>query len=104
MNWFEHIPRARHEEFLKALHNKVGRGAQVFIAMVHLCDEWRAQLFTKPGEADFYGVRQRPDGSRYEIIDNVFGEEELRRIFAPRSKRLKVRSGKAYYWVTYQTA
>lgn len=103
MNWFEHVPRARHEEFLNVLHDKVGRGARVFIGMVHLRDESRAQLFTKPGGADSYGVRQRPDGSRYEIIDNVFGKEELSRIFSPRSKRLKMTSGQAYYWVTYET-
>jgi 2-polyprenyl-3-methyl-5-hydroxy-6-metoxy-1,4-benzoquinol methylase len=104
MNWFEHVPRARHEEFLNALHDKVGRGARVFIGMVQLGDDWRAQLFRKPGQADFYGLRRRPDGSQYEIIDNAFGEGELRRIFGPRSKRLKVTWGKAYYWVTYQTA
>jgi SAM-dependent methyltransferase len=104
MNWFEHVPRARHEEFLDALHNRVGRGARVFIGMVHLSDDWQAQLYTKPGASDAYGLRRRPDGSLFEIIDNVFGEQELRRIFAPRSRRLKVKSGKAYYWVTYETA
>jgi 2-polyprenyl-3-methyl-5-hydroxy-6-metoxy-1,4-benzoquinol methylase len=103
MNWFEHVPRARHGEFLDSLHGKLG-GARVFIGMVRLSDHWRAQLFTKPGAADLYGVRQCPDGSRYEIVDNVFGEDELLRIFGPRSKRLKVTSGKAHYWVTYETA
>ncbi|HTK75684.1 MAG TPA: methyltransferase domain-containing protein [Gemmataceae bacterium] len=103
MNWFEHVPRARHDEFLDALHNKLGRGARVFIGMIHLSDEWRAQLYTKPGGADLYGVRQQPDGSQYEIIDNVFAEDELRRVFAPRSKRLNVTWGKAHYWVSYET-
>ena len=104
MNWFEHVPRARLEEFLNVLHNKIGPGARVFIGMAHLSDQWRAQLYTKPGSTDLYGVRQRPDGSLYEIIDNVFGEEELHGIFAPRSKKLKVTSGKTHYWITYETA
>src|SRR5207249_9598047 len=93
MNWFEHVPRARHEEFLNALHGKLGRGARVFIGMVRLSDEWRAQLYKKPGGADLYGVRPQPDGSQYEIIDNGFEEGELRRAFAPRSKRAKVTRG-----------
>ena len=93
MNWFEHVPRARHEEFLDALHGKLGRGARVFIGMVHLSDEWRAQL-SRSRASDLYGVRRRPDGSQYEIIDNVFGEEELRRIFGPRSKRLRVNTAR----------
>jgi 2-polyprenyl-3-methyl-5-hydroxy-6-metoxy-1,4-benzoquinol methylase len=104
MNWFEHVPRARHDEFLDALHAKLSRGARVFIGMVRLSDRWRAQLFTKPGAADLYGVRQCPDGSRYEIVDNVFGPDDLRRIFGPRSRRLTVTSGRAHDWVTYETA
>jgi len=103
MNWFEHIPRVRHEGFLNALHERLGRGARVFIGMAHLRDESRSQLFSKTGSGDLYGVRQRPDGTKYEIIDNIFAEKELRRIFAPRSRRLKVTSGRAYYWVTYET-
>jgi 2-polyprenyl-3-methyl-5-hydroxy-6-metoxy-1,4-benzoquinol methylase len=102
INWFQHVPCARCAEFLQLLHQKLGPNAVVFFATTHRSKAWRARLFRRPGEADFYSRRTRPDGSRYEVIDNLYSVKELARIFAPYSKRLRFRSGQAYSWITYQ--
>jgi len=103
INWLQHVPCARHAEFLDLLHRKLRRGATVFIGTSHRSAEWRADLFRPPGEPDFYSRRTRPDGCEYEVIDNLFSKEELGRIFAPVASRLRFRSAQAYSWITYET-
>lgn len=103
MNWFEHVPFARHDEFLNAIQKKLGPNGVVFIGMIRFSAEQQACLFTKRGEPDFYSLREHPDGSQFEVIDNVFSKGQLHQIFAPRSRDLRFRSGKSYYWITYKT-
>ncbi len=99
--WFAHVPRERHQLFLDGLHQRVGRGGRIFLA-----DE-RFNIGVDlecPGEPDHYELRCLDGGERYPIIDNKFGEAELRRIFAPGTRDLVVHLGKDYWWLDYTIA
>ncbi len=102
VNFFQHIPLARHDAFLDDLHTKLSPGAVVFLATNHVRDT--STFFQKPGAADWFEPRTRPDGSQWEIIDNVFTEADLRRIFEPRANHLQFTRGKGFYWITYEVA
>ena len=102
VNFFQHIPIARHGEFLETLHRKLGSCGQVFIAINRLRHGTRARFYQKPEEPDTFDARQLADGSVYEIIDNVFTEETFRSIFEDRAINLRYHCGGNYYWVTYE--
>src|SRR5205823_8799438 len=76
INFFQHVPVARQDEFLILLHGKLAPGARVFLAACHIKGRFREHLVR--GGDDLYSRRKRPDGSRYEIIDNEFDEASLR--------------------------
>ena len=104
VNFFQHVPIARHDDFLILLHAKLLPGATVFIACNHLPD--RKSLFTRgDGTRDTYTRRTRPDGTVYEIIDNIFDGPGLRLLLSPHAEgRVNYVSGQKYWWVTYTVA
>lgn len=99
--WFAHVPRDRHVSFLRGLHQRVGKGGVVFVA-----DEMYniGAPTTHPLSMDTYELRQLEDGSQYEIIDNKFDSQELRRIFAPWARGLDIHQGAEYWWLQYTVA
>jgi SAM-dependent methyltransferase len=99
INFFQHVPIARQDEFLILLHGKLSPGAKVFVAANHIAPKFQKHLINRNG--DLYSRRTRPDGTSYEIIDNVFDEPDLRMLFGPHGKNLKYTSGLEYWWVTY---
>lgn len=101
VNFFQHIPIARQEVFLDALHRKLGRGAEVLIAINRLRRSTRARFYRKPGERDLFDLRQLKDGSVYEIIDNVFTPGQLAAIFAGRCENYRFHAGAKFDWITY---
>jgi SAM-dependent methyltransferase len=102
VNFFQHIPYARHDDFLRAFHQALGHGATALIAINRLRRETRARFYRRPGERDTCDARPRPDGSVCEIIDNVFSEGQLRAIFDPWASGLRYRLGAKFYWITYR--
>ncbi len=103
MQWFSHVPRAKHDSFLRSLHEKLGAGGVVFLGDNQIRPEWppEARPYPGPGTADTYELRRLPDGSRYEIIKNYFDENELRRIFEPSSAHLQITMGDYWWWLHY---
>src|SRR5947209_1222 len=66
------------------------------------CDErWMQKIYTKPGSPDIITLRERPDGTKYEIINNIFNERTLCDIFEPRALDLKITMGKLWWWASY---
>jgi len=99
INFFQHIPTARQDEFLIFLHAKLGAGAKVFLAANHLKGKFRESLI-RHGD-DLYSRRRRPDGTSYEIIDNAFDESSLRMLLESHADDMSYTSGEEYWWVTY---
>ena len=65
---------------------------------------WRgvdAQNLHQAGSPDIITLRERPDGTKYEIINNVFNERTLCDIFEPRATDLKITMGKLWWWASY---
>ena len=101
MQWFSHVPRARHDDFLDGLHRRVGAGAVVFLGDNRPHAAMREQPYTRPGEADTFELRTLPGSPTYEIVKNYFVEEELRAIFAPRATDLRLTMGERWWWLRY---
>lgn len=101
INFFQHVPIRRHDEFLILLHAKLGPGAKVFLAANHLLPRFVKHLFRHEGSDDTYSRRTRPDGSSYEIIDNQFDESSLRSLLEPHTSDFRYTSGAQYWWVEY---
>jgi cyclopropane fatty-acyl-phospholipid synthase-like methyltransferase len=101
VNFFQHIPTARQQDFLAALHRKLGPGGEVLIAINRLRRSTRMRFYRKPGEPDLFDLRQLKDGSVYEIIDNVFTPGQLAAIFDGRATNYRFHAGAKFYWITY---
>ncbi|MBV9848399.1 MAG: class I SAM-dependent methyltransferase [Armatimonadetes bacterium] len=100
MNFFQHIPIARHSEFLTGLHRKIGAGV-VFMGANRFSEGSKARLVSKPGEPDTYDLRHRPDGTTYEIIDNDFSPDDLWEILRPFSHGLTIAMNDHWWWLHY---
>ena len=99
INFFQHVPTARQDEFLIFLHAKLGPGARIFLAANHIKGRFKEHLVRR-GD-DLYSRRKRPDGTAYEIIDNEFDEASLRMILESHADEVRYTSGEEYWWVTY---
>lgn len=99
--WFSHIPKARINEFLKQFHERIGKGSVVFLADNTYVEGVGGKLITKENDDNTYKVRALSDGTTYEIIKNYYSESELRSIFEPMSKGLKINIGECFWWVRY---
>jgi len=99
INFFQHVPTARQHEVLRRLGEKLGPGARVFLAANHIKGKFRTTL-ERRGD-DLFSVRKRPDGTSYEIIDNVFDERTLCTLIEPHGCRIRYTSGQEYWWLTY---
>lgn len=105
VNWVEHIPLSRVDEFIDAFHHVLGRGKKAMIAINFYKSTTIAKLYQKPDGPDLYSKRTRPDGSVYEVIDNQYGEEGLRRLLEGKAVNVTYDdSHPAFYWVTYEVA
>jgi len=103
INFFQHVPIARQDEFLIFLHAKLGAGATVFLGANHIPPAMQRFLFRRDdGTRDTYTRRIRPDGTEYDIIDNVFESAGLRMLLQPHAREdVCYTSGERYWWVTY---
>jgi cyclopropane fatty-acyl-phospholipid synthase-like methyltransferase len=104
VNWFQHMPTARHAEFIARLHQKIGAGGRVMLAINHLSPASRGRLIRKSNEIDWFEPRETFDGRPVEIIDNFFSESDLRRIFEPHARDLTFHRGKGFYWICYRVS
>ncbi len=101
MNFLSHVPKARTEAFLDSFHRKLGPGAVVFMGTDHCGEAWMQKIYTKPGSSDIITLRERQDGSKYEIINNIYNERTLRDIFEPKVSDFHIRTNKLWWWAWY---
>lgn len=101
-NWFQHMPCELIDTWIARLHRKLVPGAVVLMAINHLQPKSRAKLFSKPFDPNLYEARQTFDGRPVNVIDNVFSDADLRRIFGPHASRIEYTCGIGYYWIVYE--
>lgn len=99
--WFSHIPRNRIDSFLQGFHERLGSGAQVFIADNVYVSGRGGELITHENSEDTYKRRELADGSKHEILKNYFTYEELNDIFRPLSQHLRIFVGGSFWYVSY---
>ncbi len=58
VNFLQHIPITRRDEFLDSLHRRIGSGSRVFLGVNLLSPNSRAQLYQKPGSEDSWETRE----------------------------------------------
>ena len=99
--WLSHVDRARMTEFLDAFHSYLLPGAPVL-----MFDERDAPARTAPtSRLDAAGNRYEPrrlaSGERFEIVKNLFDEDELTALVAPYAGDVRVEMLGAFWVVTY---
>jgi SAM-dependent methyltransferase len=104
MQWWSHVPYARHAEFLTGWHARLAPGAAVFVADNQLTPPWHERLLRPAGEPDSYEPRELPDGSRHRIVKNYFTADQLHALFAPHAAGARVRltMGIRWWWLSYR--
>jgi len=77
--WWSHVPKARLQSFLKALHGKLHPGAQVMFRDQLLYGGYRRRQ-----DADGNTLEERilPDGRSFEIVKNFTSESEIQAVLA----------------------
>jgi SAM-dependent methyltransferase len=99
MQWFSHVPRERHAEFLTGLHRRLTPDAVVFLADNQLRSH--DNPYGKPDVADTF-ERRTLEGAEFEIVKNYFTADELRAILAAYAVDVTVHEGEYWWWLTYR--
>jgi len=99
---FSHVPRARREELRDALHAALEPGSPVLWSDNVDVPGVGGEAVRPPGSADDY-KRRELDGREYLVLKNYATPEELRALFAPRSRDLRLEFGAWYWWAAYRT-
>ena len=103
MQWWSHVPYARHAQFLAGWHARLAPGSAVFLADNQLTPLWDERLLRPPGCRDTYEPRELPDGSRYTIVKNYFTAAALRAFLAPyAAEDVQVTMGTRWWWLSYR--
>ncbi|MBP1964066.1 class I SAM-dependent methyltransferase [Paenibacillus aceris] len=102
--WFSHIPKNRLDSFLQGFHERLGRGARVFMADNVYVPGRGGELITLEHSEDTYKRRELADGSKHEIIKNYYSYEELNDIFKPLAENLRIFVGSSFWYVSYTVA
>ena len=101
--FFHVCPSSRYDELLGGFHDRLEGGATVFMRSSRpTSPDARSRLFRVEGEHDQFMTRQLSDGSEYVMVENDPTEDELRRVFEPLSKDLKVHIGNYWWWIRYE--
>ncbi len=100
--WFSHIPKNRIESFLRNFHQRLGKGASVFIADNVYVPGRGGELIGNEHSEDTYKRRELADGSKHEILKNYYSYEELNDIFKPISQHLRIFVGSSFWYAVTQ--
>lgn len=96
-------PSSRYAEFLNGFHARLEGGSVVFMRSSRpTSPDAVSRLFRVAGHADQFMMRQLSDGSEYVMVENDPTEDELRSVFEPLSKDLRVHIGNYWWWIRYE--
>ncbi len=102
MFWLSHVPRRRLEEFLRSLGERLGPGAQVFMADNVYVPGLGGELVEEPDSEDTYKRRESVQGEEELVLKNYFDEAGLRRLLKPYARDLELTFGQNYWWAAYR--
>jgi demethylmenaquinone methyltransferase/2-methoxy-6-polyprenyl-1,4-benzoquinol methylase len=77
--WWSHIPKIRIEPFLTGLHQLLRPGASVFVTDNRYVEGNSTPISRKDEAGDTYQERRLENGTRFEVLKNFPGHEELLR-------------------------
>ena len=98
--WISHVDKARIRSFLEGFHRALVPGAVVIIM-----DDTQATLDDLSfidGNQNSYTIRTLKDGQKYEIIKNIFDENDIRELFSDFGCNIKVYTLKYHWLLTYR--
>ncbi|UCG52346.1 MAG: class I SAM-dependent methyltransferase [Candidatus Latescibacterota bacterium] len=99
--WFSHVPKSRTNDFLTHFHDRLGKGAIVFMVDNMYARGYGGELIRRPNTPDTFKRRRLSDGSTYEILKNYYDPEELERIFSHQALDLEIHDATFYWWLSY---
>jgi len=102
--WLSHVPRARVDAFLAALHAVLGPRATV----VFLDNLWvegsSTPIVERDAAGDTWQMRRLDDGSTHRVLKNFPGEDELRDRVARVAAHVGYRTWRHYWALEYTLA
>jgi ubiquinone/menaquinone biosynthesis C-methylase UbiE len=101
--WLSHVPKAKINEFLTGLHDRLGSGAVVLMVDNLNIPGYGGELVQVAHAEDTFKRRELRDGSTLDVLKNYYSNDELREMLAPRTRDLQIQSASYYWWMTYWT-
>jgi demethylmenaquinone methyltransferase/2-methoxy-6-polyprenyl-1,4-benzoquinol methylase len=99
--WFSHVPRARRQEFLAALHATLRSGARVVLLDNRYVEGSSTPLAERDAAGDTWQLRPLADRSTHRVLKNFPTEPELRTALAEHAARLDYHQWPHYWAVHY---
>lgn len=81
--WWSHIPKARHDDFLKILHSKLSNGAIVIMLDNQYVEGSSTPISRTDDRGNTYQMRKLFDGSTYEVLKNFPTQAEYNEQIEP---------------------
>lgn len=100
--WLSHVPRAAIPEFLDALHERLGPGAQVILFDNRFVKGSSTPISRCDAAGDTWQRRRLRDGREYEVLKNFLTGAEIRFLLRGAAAEIELRE-LTYYWaVSYR--
>ena len=101
--WWSHVPIARINGFLAALHARLSPGAKVVMIDNVYVEGSSTPISRRDSDGNTYQMRTLEDGSEHEVLKNFPSEAELRESLSAHADDINVRF-QQYYWISeYKT-
>ena len=96
-------PASRYAEFLHGFHARLEEGSVVFMRSSRpTSPDAVSRLFRIEGREDQFMTRQLSDGSEYVLVENDPTEDDLKRVFEPKTRNLDIHIGNYWWWIRYE--
>jgi ubiquinone/menaquinone biosynthesis C-methylase UbiE len=99
--WFSHVPRARWQDFLRALHVALRPGARVVLLDNRYVEGSSTPLAERDAAGDTWQRRELADRSTHRVLKNFPTEAELRPAVAPFAAHVDYREWPHYWALAY---
>ena len=100
--WLSHVSRARLQDFMDGVHERLEPGARVFMGDNLYDPALGGKLVEEPGSPDTFKDRTWSDGSVHRVLKNYYSESELLKLLTG-MENVHVHMGPSYWWIMYET-
>ncbi|HUM17885.1 MAG TPA: class I SAM-dependent methyltransferase [Candidatus Nitrosotalea sp.] len=102
--WLSHVDLARMDEFVRAFHSHLERGAPVLMFDEPGREERRPQTSRVDQAGNRYEMRRLESGERFEIVKNLFDRARLEALIGAHATRLSYRELSCFWTLEYAVA